>query len=89
MAITTFLAPRDGAEPSRGEFFLAPRSFFWWPLDGQRHAANIQDRELPNGEPISTLCDQDLTRAPAGDTEWLWPTCQGCWDATAARVGLR
>ncbi|MGH3940609.1 MAG: zinc finger protein, partial [Pseudonocardiaceae bacterium] len=74
MASTTFIPSRDGEEPPRSAIFPEPRSFFWWPIHGKRHAANIGDREVPNGESINTLCCQDLKRAPAGDTEWLWPT---------------
>ena len=89
MARTTFLAQPDGEEPARAAIFPAPRSFFWLPLDGHRHAAEIRDRETLGGELIGTLCGQQLVRTRAGDTEWLWPTCQNCWNATAVRVGLR
>ncbi len=69
--------------------FPEPRSFFWRPIDGERHAAEIRDRNLPPDELIGTLCGQQLNQAPVTDLEWLWPTCPACWSATATRVGLR
>ncbi len=69
--------------------FPEPRSFFWRPIDGERHAAEIRDRNLPSDELIGTLCGQQLKQAPVTDLEWLWPTCPACWSATATRVGLR
>lgn len=69
--------------------FPEPRSFFWSPIDGQRHAVGIRDRELPYGELVGTLCGKQLKRVPVTDLEWLWPTCSACWTTTAARVGLR
>ncbi|MCA1672574.1 MAG: hypothetical protein LC799_10345 [Actinobacteria bacterium] len=89
MLIATRMAQPDGEEPARAALFPEPRSFFWLPIDGKRHAAEIRDRDVLNGELIDTLCGQQLKRAPAGDAEWLWPTCPACWDATAVRVGLR
>ncbi|MGH3972873.1 MAG: zinc finger protein [Pseudonocardiaceae bacterium] len=67
--------------------FPEPRSFFWLPIAGQRHAAETRYRDLPYGELVGTLCGQQLKRAPVTDMEWLWPTCPACWSATAARVG--
>jgi hypothetical protein len=75
--------------PSDGTIFPAPRTFFWLPLDGARHAVGIAHRETNHGQPVETLCGQQPTRVPAGDTEWLWPTCSGCWDITTAQAGLR
>ena len=72
-----------------GEIFPAPRTFFWLPLDGARHAVEARDRETANGEPVSTLCDRQLIRARVSDIDWLWPTCPACWDAAVQRVGLR
>jgi len=72
-----------------GDTLFPERSFFWLPIDGQRHAAGIRDRDLLYGEPVNTLCDQQLKRAPVTDSDWLWPTCPDCWSVTAARVGLR
>ncbi len=69
--------------------FPEPQSFFWLPIDGKRHAAEIRDRDQPYGALVGTLCGQELKRAPVADIEWLWPTCPACWSATAARVGLR
>ncbi len=72
-----------------GTSIFPERSFFWLPIAGQRHAAGIHDQDLPYGEPINTLCEKQLKRAPVTDIDWLWPTCPACWSATAARVGLR
>lgn len=72
-----------------GDIFPAPRKFFWLPMNGARHAADIRDRDTANGEPVGTLCDKELTRAPVSDLDWLWPTCPACWDTTLQRVGLR
>lgn len=76
-------------DPPGALIFPEPRSFFWLPIDGERHAAEIRDRNLPSDELIGTLCRQQLKRAPVTDLEWLWPTCPACWSTTAARVGLR
>ncbi|MGH3912287.1 MAG: zinc finger protein [Pseudonocardiaceae bacterium] len=78
-------------DPTRAAaaIFPEPRSFFWLPVDGQRHAIRTQDRNVPRGELIATLCGQRLKREPVGDAEWLWPTCPACWTTTAASVGLR
>lgn len=89
MPIATLMAQPDGEEPARAAIFPEPRSFFWLPIDGHRHAAEIRDREVLGGQLIGTLCGQRLKRAPAGEVQWLWPTCPACWDATTARVGLR
>ena len=56
-----------------------PRMFFWLPLDGKRHAADIQYRHRPSGQLITTFCGQQRTRARGTDAEWLWPTCLECW----------
>lgn len=72
-----------------GTLVPAPRTFFWLPLDGARHAAGSGERETNHGEQVSTLCGQHLMRAPAGETEWLWPTCTDCWDITTTQAGLR
>ncbi|MGH3932519.1 MAG: zinc finger protein [Pseudonocardiaceae bacterium] len=89
MTIATRTAQPDGAEPASVAIFPEPRSFFWLPIEGHRHAAEIRDREVLGGELINTLCGQRLKRAPVGDVQWLWPTCPACSDTTAARVGLR
>lgn len=59
------------------------------PVDGARHAIRIGERETNHGEQVGTLCGQHLTRAPAGDTELLWPTCLDCWDITTEQAGLK
>ncbi|HKR49682.1 MAG TPA: zinc finger protein [Pseudonocardiaceae bacterium] len=76
-------------DPPKAVIFPEPRTFFWWPIDGQRHAVRIRYQDLPYGELVGTLCGKQLKRASAGDLEWLWSTCPACWTITAARVGLR
>lgn len=76
-------------DPPGVPLFPEPHPFFWLPIDGQRHAAENRDRDLPYGELINTLCGQQLKRIPVTDIEWLWPTCPACWTTTAASVGLR
>lgn len=76
-------------DPPVATFFPEPRSFFWLPIDGKRHAAGIRDRGQPYGALVTTLCEQQLKREPVTDAEWLWATCPECWAATAARVGLQ
>lgn len=63
-----------------------PRMFFWVPLDGKRHAADIQDKHRPTGTPIATFCGQELPRVRETDVEWLWPTCLECWSIVEADV---
>ncbi|MGH3812452.1 MAG: zinc finger protein [Pseudonocardiaceae bacterium] len=82
-------ARRHDPLPSDIAIFPEPRKFFWLPLDGARHAVGIHERDTNNGELIGTLCRKRLQRAPAGDAEWLWPTCPDCWDTTTAQVGVQ
>ncbi|MGH3717832.1 MAG: zinc finger protein [Pseudonocardiaceae bacterium] len=49
--------------------FPHPRTFFWLPIDGKRHAADIRDRNLPSGKLITTLCGRQLTRPRVTDAE--------------------
>lgn len=67
-----------------------PRShpFTWFPLAGRRHAIDRRDRNVPRGEPMRCLCGVSHPRGPEGDGEWLWPTCQLCWDEACRIVGL-
>lgn len=69
--------------------YPAERRFTWYPLAGQRHAIERKDRDVPLGAPMHTLCGAEHPRAAAGDLEWLWHTCELCWDATCADVGIR
>jgi hypothetical protein len=69
--------------------YVYPRPFVWYPLQGQRHAINQQDRNVSLGEPMRCLCGAIHPRGASGDTEWLWPTCQECWDQACIIVGLR
>ncbi|MBV9140406.1 MAG: hypothetical protein JO115_05740 [Pseudonocardiales bacterium] len=62
--------------------------FVWYPLAGQRHAIDRQDRAVPLGSPMRTLCGSAHPRRTAGDTEWLWPTCQPCWDQACTILGI-
>lgn len=69
--------------------FPRPRFFFWLPVGNQRHAAGIQDRHLPSGKLITTLCGKQLIRTRATDTEWLWPTCLECWSVVEAEAEIQ
>ncbi|MGQ0719439.1 MAG: zinc finger protein [Pseudonocardiales bacterium] len=66
-----------------------PQCFVWFPLAGQRHAIDRRDRNVPLGSPMHSLCGVSHPRGPDGDMEWLWPTCQPCWDETCKIVGIR
>lgn len=66
-----------------------PRPFTWFPLAGQRHAIDRRDRNVPLDGPMRTLCGASHPRGLDGDMEWLWPTCQPCWDETCMIVGIR
>ena len=66
-----------------------PRSFAWIPLAGRRHAIDRRDRNVPMGALMRCLCGATHPRGPDGDIEWLWPTCDACWDETCRIVGLR
>jgi hypothetical protein len=59
------------------------------PVDGQRHAFRDSDRMTSTGEPMHTLCGKTLDRpAPSTDAEWLWRTCELCWNETCRIVGV-
>ncbi len=51
------------------ESFPQPPSFFWLPIDDQRHAAGIQDRNQPPGILITMLCRRQLTQTQVTDAE--------------------
>jgi zinc-finger len=75
------------SEPCRpvGGLFPSPRSFFWLPVEGARHAVAAGFRGTVPGDSVTTLCDKSLVRVAVSDNkEWLWPTCLACW-ASAAR----
>ncbi|MGH4012345.1 MAG: zinc finger protein [Pseudonocardiaceae bacterium] len=61
-------------------------SVAWFPLAGYRHAINRADRHVPLGEPMRCLCGAIHPRGPEGDMEWLWPTCEQCWDQACAII---
>ena len=63
--------------------------FTWFPLARERHAIERRDRHVPVGAPMRCLCDVTHPRGPEGEMEWLWPTCQLCWEETCIIVGLR
>ena len=68
-----------------------PRHPFWWlPVAGQRHAIGERDRFAPTKAPVHTLCDQTFSRpVPPSDAQWLWLTCEQCWDEACKIVGIR
>jgi hypothetical protein len=68
--------------------WYADRPFAWYPLAGQRHAIHKQDRTARPGAPIHCLCGATHPHSPAGDAEWLWPTCLPCWEQTCIIVGI-
>ena len=70
-------------------FYPEPRPFVWFPLAGQRHAINRRDRNVPLSGPMHTLCGAIHSRGPDSDTDWLWPTCERCWDEACKIVGVR
>jgi hypothetical protein len=70
------------------ESFPRLPSFFWLPIDDQRHTVGIQDRNQPPGTLITTLCGRQLTRTQVTEAEWQWPVCDECWSAAEAHLGL-
>jgi hypothetical protein len=72
------------------EVFPPPRVFWWLPVAGQRHAIHEYDHYASTGEPVRTLCGKTPARpAPPTDEQWLWPTCEACWDAACKIVKSR
>lgn len=63
--------------------------FVWFPLAGQRHAIDRRDRTVRFGSLMRTLCGTAHPRGPAGDREWLWPTCDPCWDEACKILEIR
>jgi hypothetical protein len=63
--------------------------FVWFPLNRERHAIDQRDRNVQVGALMRCLCGLIHPRGPDGDMEWLWPTCQKCWNETCIIVGLR
>lgn len=69
---------------------MSPRTFWWLPVAGQRHAILECDRAAPTGEPVHTLCGQTFGRpVPPADFQWLWRTCEQCWAEGCRRVRSR
>jgi len=66
-----------------------PHPFAWFPLAGQRHAIDRRDRNVPLGAPMRCLCGVTHPRGADGDMEWLWHTCQQCWEEACKIIGLR
>ncbi|MGH4025109.1 MAG: zinc finger protein [Pseudonocardiaceae bacterium] len=77
-------AANKAGEERRGtpsEVFPAPRSFWWLPVAGQRHAVHEHDHAVATGVPVHTLCGATHDRpAPPTDAQWLWRTCEPCWN---------
>ncbi|MGH2351431.1 MAG: zinc finger protein [Chloroflexota bacterium] len=63
--------------------------FAWFPLAGERHAIDLGDRHVARREVMRCLCGASYPRGAVGDMEWLWPTCQRCWDEARRIVGVR
>ncbi|MCA1606111.1 MAG: hypothetical protein LC775_11715 [Acidobacteria bacterium] len=66
-----------------------PHPFVWFPLAGQRHAIDRQDRHVPLGQPMRCLCGTAHPRGAEGKAEWLWPTCERCWEEACRIVRVR
>jgi hypothetical protein len=75
-------------DPPEATSFPQHPSFFWLLIDGQRHAAGIQDRILPSGTMSTTRCGRQLTRTRVTGTEWWWLGCREYWSAAEAHVTL-
>lgn len=89
--LDTRCTPRhSGATVTRrlSMIWYSDRPFVWYPLAGQRHAIQWQDRTVRLGAPMRCLCGATHPRGPDGDTEWLWPTCPPCWDQACIIVGI-
>jgi len=63
--------------------------FAWFPLAGQRHAIDRRDRNVSVGAPMRCLCGVARPRGGESKMEWLWPTCERCWDEACRIVGVR
>lgn len=63
--------------------------FVWFPLAGARHAIDRRDRNVRFGSPMRTFCGTAHSRRLAGDREWLWPTCEPCWDEACEILEIR
>lgn len=55
-----------------------PRMWWWWPLQGKRHAMEGREPKPLRLDVVTTLCGQTLPMAPARKMEWLWDTCLDC-----------
>ncbi|MGH3912321.1 MAG: zinc finger protein [Pseudonocardiaceae bacterium] len=64
------------------------RPFVWFPLAGQRHAIDRRDRHVSLGSPMRCLCGVIQPRGAEGDMEWLWKTCEQCWEEACRIVGV-
>lgn len=78
-----------GTSPMYAADEQASRPFAWFPLSGHRHAIDRRDRQVLVGEPMRCLCGAIHPRGADGDMEWLWKTCEQCWEETCRIVGLR
>ena len=69
--------------------FPDPRPFVWFPLAGLRHAIDRRDRNVPLDTPMRCLCGATHPRGADGEMEWLWRTCEPCWEQACKIVGIR
>lgn len=80
----------DEGKPGASGIFPPPRPFWWLPVDGQRHAIQTRDRTTATGEPVHALCGTTHPRpAPPTDAQWLWQTCELCWDEACKIVAAQ
>ena len=68
--------------------YPASHPFIWFPLAGQRHAIDRRDRNVSAGSPMRCLCGVTHPRRGESKMEWLWPTCERCWEETCRIVGV-
>jgi hypothetical protein len=75
-------------KPGTGGIFPPPRPFWWLPVNGERHAIYEYDRLVSTGELVHTLCGAAHERpVPPTDAQWLWRTCEPCWNEACKIVG--
>ncbi len=67
----------------------ASRPFVWFPLTGHRHAIDRNDHTVPLGDPMHCLCGATYPRGAEGTLEWLWKTCELCWEKACKIVAMR
>lgn len=59
--------------------------FRWQPIHGGRH---VISQDLLPGDDGRTFCGMDLRvpRQRSSKMEWLWPTCQDCYESARSHT---